>query len=73
MLIVMDKDATPEMIQEVVAKIEALGYAAQPIPGGERVATFHGDKPGRGDHSAVVAAELRRRKKNVGRRVHFGD
>lgn len=38
MLIVMDKDATPEMIQAVVAKIEALGYAAQPIPGGERVA-----------------------------------
>ena len=38
MLIVMDKDATPEMIQVVVAKIEALGYAAQPIPGGERVA-----------------------------------
>ena len=38
MLIVMDKDATPEMIQGVVAKIEALGYAAQPIPGGERVA-----------------------------------
>ncbi len=38
MLIVMDKDATPEMIQDVVAKIEALGYAAQPIPGGERVA-----------------------------------
>jgi len=38
MLIVMDKDATPEMIQGVVGKIEALGYAAQPIPGGERVA-----------------------------------
>lgn len=38
MLIVMDKDATPEMIQAVVAKIETLGYAAQAIPGGERVA-----------------------------------
>lgn len=38
MLIVMDKDATPEMIQGVVDKIESLGYAAQPIPGGERVA-----------------------------------
>jgi len=38
MLIVMDKDARPEQIQAVVAKIEALGYAAQPIPGGERVA-----------------------------------
>ncbi|MGQ9687306.1 MAG: 3-deoxy-7-phosphoheptulonate synthase [Desulfobaccales bacterium] len=38
MLIVMDKDASPEMIQGVVTKIEALGYVAQPIPGGERVA-----------------------------------
>jgi len=38
MLIVMDKDATGEMIQTVVGKIETLGYAAQPIPGGERVA-----------------------------------
>lgn len=38
MLIVMDKDATPEQIEAVVAKIEGLGYVAQPIPGGERVA-----------------------------------
>ena len=38
MLIVMDKDASPGQIQAVVAKIESLGYAAQPIPGGERVA-----------------------------------
>ena len=38
MLIVMDKDATPEQIQRVVDKIEALGCQAQPIPGGERVA-----------------------------------
>jgi 3-deoxy-7-phosphoheptulonate synthase len=38
MLIVMDKDASPEQIQAVSAKIEALGFAAQPIPGGERVA-----------------------------------
>jgi 3-deoxy-7-phosphoheptulonate synthase len=38
MLIVMDKDATPAQIDAVVAKIEALGYVAQPIPGGERVA-----------------------------------
>ena len=38
MLIVMDKDASPEQISAVVAKIEVLGYAAQPIPGGERVA-----------------------------------
>ncbi len=38
MLIVMDKDATPAQIDAVVAKIEALGYAAQPMPGGERTA-----------------------------------
>ncbi len=38
MLVVMDKDATQEQIDAVVAKIESLGYVAQPIPGGERVA-----------------------------------
>jgi 3-deoxy-7-phosphoheptulonate synthase len=38
MLIVMDKDATPAQIDAVVAKIEALGYMAQPMPGGERTA-----------------------------------
>lgn len=38
MLIVMDKEATQEQIQAVVAKIESLGFVAQPIPGGERVA-----------------------------------
>ncbi|MEW6388411.1 MAG: 3-deoxy-7-phosphoheptulonate synthase [Thermodesulfobacteriota bacterium] len=38
MLIVMDKDATPAQIDAVVGKIESLGFMAQPIPGGERVA-----------------------------------
>ena len=38
MLIVMDKDATPAQIEAVVAKIEALGFSAQPMPGGERTA-----------------------------------
>lgn len=38
MLIVMDKDATPAQIEVVVARIEALGFAAQPMPGGERTA-----------------------------------
>jgi len=38
MLIVMDKDATDAQIQAVVAKIGALGFEAQPVPGGERVA-----------------------------------
>ncbi|MFZ5448288.1 MAG: 3-deoxy-7-phosphoheptulonate synthase [Thermodesulfobacteriota bacterium] len=38
MLIVMDKDANDAQIKAVVAKIESLGFEAQPIPGGERVA-----------------------------------
>ncbi len=38
MLIVMDKDASPDQIEAVAAKIEDLGFAAQPMPGGQRVA-----------------------------------
>ena len=38
MLIVMDKKATPKEVSDVVAAIEARGYTARPIPGGERVA-----------------------------------
>jgi 3-deoxy-7-phosphoheptulonate synthase len=38
MLIVMDKDATPAQIEAVAAKIKALGFVAQPMPGGERTA-----------------------------------
>jgi 3-deoxy-7-phosphoheptulonate synthase len=38
MLIVMEKKATPEQIQAIVAAVEARGYVARPIPGGERVA-----------------------------------
>ena len=38
MLLVMDQKATPEEIDAVVAAIEARGYSARPIPGGERVA-----------------------------------
>ena len=37
MLIVMDKKATAEEIETVVAAVEARGYTARPIPGGERV------------------------------------
>jgi 3-deoxy-7-phosphoheptulonate synthase len=37
MLIVMNQNATPQEIQAVVATIEANGYIARPIPGGERV------------------------------------
>jgi len=38
MLVVMTQQATPEEIDAVVAAIEAKGYTARPIPGGERVA-----------------------------------
>ena len=37
MLVVMDKKATKEEIEFVVATIEERGYTARPIPGGERV------------------------------------
>jgi len=34
----MDQKATPEEIDAIIAAIEARGYTARPIPGGERVA-----------------------------------
>jgi len=37
MLVVMDKKATQEEIDFVVATIEERGYTARPIPGGERI------------------------------------
>ena len=37
MLIVMDKKATQQQIDTVVSAVEARGYTARPIPGGERV------------------------------------
>jgi 3-deoxy-7-phosphoheptulonate synthase len=37
MLIVMDKNATSDQIDAVVAAITEKGYKARPIPGGERV------------------------------------
>jgi 3-deoxy-7-phosphoheptulonate synthase len=37
MLIVMDKKATPEQIDQVVEIITSKGYTARPIPGGDRV------------------------------------
>jgi 3-deoxy-7-phosphoheptulonate synthase len=37
-LVVMRKDATREQIRGVVAAIEARGYKAHPVPGGERTA-----------------------------------
>ncbi len=38
MLIVMDQDATKEQVDKVSAAIEARGFVARPIPGGQRVA-----------------------------------
>jgi len=37
MLIVMEQNATDEQIKNVVTHVEARGYTAKPIPGGERV------------------------------------
>src|SRR5262245_14056628 len=38
MLVVMRQDATPQQIQGVVAAVEARGFRAHPIPGGQRTA-----------------------------------
>jgi 3-deoxy-7-phosphoheptulonate synthase len=38
MLVVMDKDASAAQIEAVVSKIEIMGFEAQAMPGGERVA-----------------------------------
>lgn len=38
MLVVMNKNASPEVIKTVVEAIEQKGYTARPIPGGDRVA-----------------------------------
>lgn len=37
MLIVMEKDATPDKIQSIVTAIETKGCVARPIPGGDRI------------------------------------
>jgi len=37
MLLVMNKNATDEQINSVIAKIKEHGYTPRPIPGGERV------------------------------------
>jgi 3-deoxy-7-phosphoheptulonate synthase len=54
MLIVMDKDATDDQIQAVVAKIETLGFEAQPMPGGARVAIAILRNPGPVDPGLFV-------------------
>jgi 3-deoxy-7-phosphoheptulonate synthase len=54
MLIVMDKDATPVQIEAVVRKVETLGFEAQPMPGGERVAIAILRNPGPVDPALFV-------------------
>lgn len=54
MLIVMDKGATEAEITGVVAKIEALGFTAQTMPGGERVAIGILRNPGPVDPALFV-------------------
>jgi 3-deoxy-7-phosphoheptulonate synthase len=57
MLIVMDKDATDSQIRAVVAKIENLGFEAQPMPGGARVAIAILRNPGPVDAGLFVDME----------------
>jgi 3-deoxy-7-phosphoheptulonate synthase len=54
MLVVMDKTATPEQIQAVIDVIEARGYTARPIPGGDRVSIGILNNPGPVDPSLVA-------------------
>ncbi len=54
MLIVMDKSATDQEIAGVVAKIEAMGFTAQPMPGGQRVAIGILRNPGPVDPALFV-------------------
>jgi 3-deoxy-7-phosphoheptulonate synthase len=54
MLIVMDKDATPPQIEAVAQKIRSLGFEAQPMPGGERVAIAILRNPGPVDPALFV-------------------
>jgi 3-deoxy-7-phosphoheptulonate synthase len=37
MLVVMEKNASPEQVERVVRTIESKGFTARPIPGGDRV------------------------------------
>ncbi len=47
MLVVMNKNASPDVIKTVVEAIEQKGYTARPIPGGDRVAicVLHNEGP----------------------------
>ncbi len=54
MLVVMDKNATDEQVQAVVAVIERQGYTARPIPGGDRVSIGVLNNPGPVDPTLFI-------------------
>lgn len=54
MLVVMDKNATEQQIQAVVAVIERNGYTARPIPGGDRVSIGVLNNPGPVDPALFI-------------------
>ena len=54
MLVVMNKKATQEEIDAVVTSIEAKGYTARPIPGGDRVSIGILNNKGPVDASVVL-------------------
>jgi 3-deoxy-7-phosphoheptulonate synthase len=55
MLVVMQQNATPEEIERVVKTIEDMGYAARPMPGGQRTTVGLIGNDGRVDSSRVEA------------------
>jgi 3-deoxy-7-phosphoheptulonate synthase len=55
MLVVMHQNATPEEIERVVKTIEDMGYAARPMPGGQRTTVGLIGNDGRVDSSRVEA------------------
>ena len=54
MLVVMEKGATPQQVQAVTAVIEAKGYTARPIPGGDRISIGILNNPGPVDPALVL-------------------
>ncbi len=54
MLVVMDRNATEEQIQAVVAAIERQGYTARPITGGNRVSIGIVNNPGPVDPALFI-------------------
>src|ERR671926_69821 len=55
MLVVMDNHATSDQIDRVVKVIEEMGYAARPMPGGQRTAVGLVGNDGRVDSSRIEA------------------